>query len=257
MNAHDVGTTRPSAVVELRHYTLHAGTRETLIEVFDQHFVEGQEETGMSVIGQFRAPESPDSLVWLRGFDSMEARKDALGAFYGGPVWAAHKDVANATMVSFDNVLLLKPAWTDAGFDLAGRTRGPRDTAARDPGHDDAGGPAVLVTIHHVLPDSFDTIVAMFRDEAAPLLARLGAPFAAVFVSEHAENTFPRLPVRQGENVLVTFQEFEGTAELRRHRETIAADGACRELEAEFAPHRSRDLERLALTPTARALLGR
>ena len=35
-----------SPVVELRQYTLKPGRRETLIDIFDSHFVEGQEAPG-------------------------------------------------------------------------------------------------------------------------------------------------------------------------------------------------------------------
>lgn len=42
-----------SSVVELRQYTLHAGKRDVLIDLFDRELVESQEALGMKVIGQF------------------------------------------------------------------------------------------------------------------------------------------------------------------------------------------------------------
>ena len=101
---------RLSPVVELRQYDLVPGTRDTLIGVFDSHLVEGQELQEMAIIGQFRDLDNPDSFVWLRGFADMEARKRALTGFYSGPVWLANRDAANATMLRFDNVYLLRPA---------------------------------------------------------------------------------------------------------------------------------------------------
>ena len=77
-------------VVELRQYTLHPGRRDDLIELFDREFVETQEACGMVVIGQFRDLDDPDRFVWLRGFADMESRREALTAFYGGPVWKAN-----------------------------------------------------------------------------------------------------------------------------------------------------------------------
>ena len=47
-------------VVELRRYALHPGTRETLIEVFDEHLIDPQEAVGMQVLGQFRDLDDPD-----------------------------------------------------------------------------------------------------------------------------------------------------------------------------------------------------
>jgi len=97
------------AVVELRRYTLHPGRRDELIELFEREFVEPQEAVGAHLFGLFRSRASPDEFVWLRGFRSMEARKEALEEFYSGPVWKEHRAAANATMIDSDNVLLLRP----------------------------------------------------------------------------------------------------------------------------------------------------
>ncbi|PYQ18275.1 MAG: hypothetical protein DMF79_15470 [Acidobacteria bacterium] len=97
-------------VIELRQYTLHPGQRDSLIALFDREFVETQEATGMRVIAQFRDLDRPDVFTWLRGFPDMPTRTASLGAFYGEPVWAAHRAAANATMVSTDNVRLLRPS---------------------------------------------------------------------------------------------------------------------------------------------------
>lgn len=115
-------------VVELRQYTLHPGRREALIELFDREFVETQEAVGMRVIGQFRDAMRPDRFVWLRGFADMGQRRDALAAFYGGPTWAANSGSANATMIDFDDVLLLRPAWRGSGVAVQ-QPRPPAETA--------------------------------------------------------------------------------------------------------------------------------
>jgi len=83
-------------VVELRQYTVHAGMRDVLIDLFDREFVESQEATGMTVISQFRMLDDPSRFVWLRGFSSMSARARALEAFYEAPVWQRHREAANA-----------------------------------------------------------------------------------------------------------------------------------------------------------------
>ena len=85
-------------IVELRQYTLHPGTRDVLIDLFDREFVESQEALGIRVIGQFRDVDDPDRFVWLRGFRDMPSRARGLTDFYGGPVWKAHREVANGTV---------------------------------------------------------------------------------------------------------------------------------------------------------------
>ncbi|CRK57155.1 hypothetical protein [Alloactinosynnema sp. L-07] len=161
-------------VLELRQYTLHPGKRDELITLFEREFVDGQLAVGMTLPGLFRDLDDPDRFVWLRGFTDMAARREALTAFYSGPVWQAHRDQANATMIDSDNVLLLRPL---RGF--------PTEPVA---------GP-ISATIHY-----FDAPVSDDVLEKA-----LAEPFLAVAVTEHAENTFPQLPVRVGEHVVVTF----------------------------------------------------
>jgi NIPSNAP len=112
-------------IVELRQYTLHPGKRDVLIDLFDREFVETQEATGIKVIGQFKNVDDPDHFVWLRGFDDMASRAKALQDFYGGPVWKAHRETANATMINSDNVLLLRPARSSSGFPLENMKRPP------------------------------------------------------------------------------------------------------------------------------------
>ena len=95
---------------------LHPGQRDILVDVFDDNFVEGQEATGIRIIGQYRDLDDPDRFVWLRSFPDMESRKESLTKLYTGPIWKAHGRVAAGTMVDSDNVLLLRPLRPDTAF---------------------------------------------------------------------------------------------------------------------------------------------
>lgn len=248
--AHDTDAVseRFSPVVELRQYTLHPGRRDTLIDIFDHHLVESQEETGMKIIGQFRDLDRPDYFVWMRGFDGMEARRQSLEAFYNGPVWAKHKDAANATMIDSDDVLLLRPAWPDAGFDLAGARRpSPGDKAV------DSRSERILVAaIHHILPGKKQEFSALYRREAMPLAA---GRLIAAFISEHAENTFSRLPVRADENVFVALRVFDTVGEHAASTARLAASPEWQAFAAGAGKLETRPAETLRLTPTSRSLL--
>jgi quinol monooxygenase YgiN len=238
-----------SAVVELRRYRLRPGARERLIGLFDREFVETQEAVGMRVIGQFRDLDDPNAFVWLRGFRDMDARKEALAAFYGGPVWAQHRNTANDTMVNSDNVLLLRPAWPGAGFPLPGKARPAPDKAARTSG-------MVLATTCHLAPRTDIAFAEFFANQVKPALARASANVLAAFMSERSENTFPRLPVREGETVFTWFSSF---ADETAYAEHVAALARSEEWNRELLPEidsrawRSNDVMRLA--PTARSLL--
>ncbi|UVC13981.1 NIPSNAP family protein [Mesorhizobium onobrychidis] len=252
LNAPSKSSLDASPVVELRQYTLKPGRRETLIGIFDSHLIKGQEAADMTIIGQFCNLDRPDMFVWLRGFDGMVARKNALTAFYEGPVWAAWRDAANATMISSDDVLLLKPAWPGAGLDLSGSQRAALPGRER-PSRDNHLSDIVVIKIHHLRPGAEADFASRFETDAIPTLAALGARPLAAFVTEHAENSFPRLPVRSGENVFISVTGFDSTDVHARHEAVLASSPEWQALQSGLA----RPTETLRLSPTSRSLLGR
>lgn len=232
-------------IVELRRYTLHAGQRDTLIKLFDREFVETQETVGLHVIGQFRDLDAADRFVWLRGFTGMASRATGLEAFYGGPVWQAHRDAANATMVDSDDVFLLRPAWPGAGLDAAGLTRAAPGASATPPGLLDA----TVFPLH--APASSD-LLALCREVLSPVLQQGGAQRIGWYVSEAGPNNFPRLPVREGEPVLVGLALFNNPAAF----DTFARSGAwARDAQPALAPWLAGPAEGHRLVPTARSAL--
>ena len=246
-------------VVELRQYTLRPGQRDVLIDLFDRDLVESQETAGMAIVGQFRDLDDPDRFVWIRGFASMPARARALASFYGGPVWKAHRAQANATMIDSDNVLLLRPATARSGFQapLAGRLPVGHSPVGHSPvGHSPAGPSRILVTLYH-RDQPFDQAFAdFFEGQARPALIETGATPLACLQTEHAENTFPALPVRTGENVFVWLARFPSDAHLDGHLRQIERSGRWQDrvLPALSAMIAGRP-QRLRLAPTARSLL--
>jgi hypothetical protein len=225
-------------VIELRQYTLKPGQRDALIDVFDRHFVESQEAVGMTIVGQFRDTRRADRFVWIRGFADMTSRHRALDRFYGGPVWAAHKAAANDTMLDVSDVLLLRPARPNTGFL---RDDDPARTAAQA-GKDTT----VLVGIYALAAPPDDPIVSRFEREVAPRLQTHGVVVKGVFVTEPAPNTFTRLPVREGEHVLVwvgTVERRAASPEQLQRFATLSALG-------DDVPNV------LDLEPTSRSLLG-
>ncbi|MGC4949137.1 NIPSNAP family protein [Streptomyces sp. DT224] len=198
------------SIVELRQYTLHPGARDTLIELFEGEFVTGQEAAGITVGGRFRDLDDPDRFVWLHAFPDMAHRRRALEAFYDGPVWRRHRDAANATMADSDDVLLL---------------RGPGCTPPPD-------ATEVRVTVCHPPgPAVFDAYAA-----------RHLTPSHALHRTEHAENDFPRLPVRTGEDVRIWFGPSAPPPwpSVRLRLESVGAPGRGRGTPRPLTPPRRR-----------------
>ncbi|MEQ1817633.1 MAG: NIPSNAP family protein [Terricaulis sp.] len=168
-------------IFEFRDYTLRPGQRETLIDLFEREFIEPQEALGARVRAIFRDLDQPDRFVWIRSFADAQSRFAALDGFYTGPVWQKHRAAANATIIDSDNVMQLRP--------VSGSLERP------------AGAPFVS-TAYFLKSNSEADFIACFQRDIVPTLGA-NAPFAT-FVTEHAPNAYPRLPVRENETVFLT-----------------------------------------------------
>ena len=236
-------------IVELRQYTLHPGKLDGFIPLFERELIETQETVGISVIGHFRDRDDPDRFVWLRGFPDMPARAEALQAFYGGPVWKAHRDEANASFIDTDNVLLLRPVSAVSGFAPAKQSRPSIGASALASG-------IVVATIY-----SFDAPVSadfrtFFEHEIKPELHKGGISVAAELETESSPNTFPRLPVRADENIFIWIATF-ATPDV--YVKSLARLEQSRSWREKIAPALKRRLKSpaqvLRLAPAPRSLL--
>lgn len=231
-------------IFEFRHYTLHPGQRDVLIELFEREFIETQEAVGAHVRATFRNLDDPNRFVWIRSFENMDARLAALNSFYFGPVWQAHRSVANATMVDSDNVLLLRPIIDEL----------PELGAPHPPISTDVGDSLMVATTYFLAPDAEAQFIELFTREVAPTL-RENSDLIAAFAAERSPNTFPRLPVRENETVFLTLSRFDPE---RTHAARSAALRASPEWRA-LAPEIERlciaPPETLRLSPTARSAL--
>lgn len=176
----------------------------------------------------------------------MRTREQALGAFYGGPVWKQHSRAANATMIDSDNVLLLRP--------LSGLVLGDDRRPARG---STVSGPGLLAgTIYPLGASGAEEFPGFFEQELQPLLKRAGVLILATYVTEHGVNTFPALPVREGEDVFVWLAMF---ADEDDHARSISvperATGWCDVVLPALGGYLVGPVEMLRLTPTARSLL--
>lgn len=209
----------PSEVVELRQYTIRGGRRDRFIDLFATTFVAPQEALGIRVLGWFRDLDDPDRFVWIRGFESMTRRAAGLAAFYGGDVWKAHRDEANAMIVDSDNVLLLQPLPGSQGLD-AGAFR-PSKSAA----------PTLVAAIHYLAPKGSAEFMDFFEAHMAARIELDGGRLVARLRSSDEPNNFPRLPVRTDGSVFVwiaAFQDDRGRLAFERRcaSDTGWRDGA-------------------------------
>jgi hypothetical protein len=210
-------------IIELRRYALQPGQRDSLISLFESKFIAPQEAVGARVLGTFIVDGAPDSFVWLRGFADMAARHAALTRFYGGPVWAAHRDVANATMIDRDDVHLCRAITPQGGLRLGDVMRYP--------------GQRYTLLISEL---RFAELIGNYHLWLRLLLRKAGCDPIASFATLPAENTYPALPVWQNRTV---------------HVALLRGDAPVPELPQELRDALRRPVETLVLTPTSTSLL--
>ena len=230
-------------------YILHPGRRDELIELFEREFIEAQEAVGIQLIGQFYDLDDPNRFVWLRGFNDMSARAGSLHAFYSGPIWKAHREAANTTMIDTDNVLLLRPTHSTSGFSLKNENRPTRGSREKQDGF-------VAATIYYFNKPTTSDFINYFENRIHPELMEADISVLAYFVTEDSPNTFPGLPVREGEYVFVWFAGFQDQDAYESHLAKLEKSKLWNDEIAKFLKKQLQGKpEVLRLTPTPRSWL--
>jgi hypothetical protein len=139
-------------------------------------------------------------------------------------------------MIDSDDVLLLRPVHPASGFRL-----GPGRPAASSDG-------IIAATTWHLQPEAEAEFPEMLETVLAPMLGDAGMPILASFVSEHGENGFLALPVREEARVFVWFSRFPDRAAYERHAAVAGLAEALR-------PHLAKPPEVALLSPTTRSRL--
>jgi hypothetical protein len=176
-------------VIELRNYLNVPGKRDEFINYFNAHFIGSQQELGGDILGEYRIAEAPDRFVWIRGFENMAERSRFLPAFYYGDTWNKFGAGANAMMLEWHHVHLLKPAFND-------QTAHPFKSADADS--------IVVIDFYTAQQRMLNELVDFFNIHCLARMKESMKVEGSYWVSEMGENDFPRLPVIQDDHLFVS-----------------------------------------------------
>lgn len=205
-------TAERTGVLEFRNYRLQEGQRDAFIAYFEQHLIQEQESMGGFPLGQYRLGDQPDRVFWIRGFSSMAARSSFLPAFYFGDYWKQHRMAVNRLIANNDLVHLLRPL-VRAHEELvpAALDRGSLQPYNR-----------FAVLDCYISNTKKAALKAFFARSYLPLMGACGIDNVRVFESEPAVNDFPRLPVFQDPDLLVTLSFYRDEPEYREKNKLLA-----------------------------------
>jgi hypothetical protein len=148
-------------------------------------------------------------------------------------------------MIDSDDVLLLRPAWPGAGLAMGGRRRAAGAVRMTLPGRVD-------LSVFPLRDAASPELLQFCRDVMAPCVQRAGGRVLGWYVTEPAPNNFPRLPVREGVQVLAGVAMFEDDAAL----DAFWRDDAwSRTVLPALSPWLRGPVERHRLVPTARSAI--
>ena len=159
------------------------------------------------------------------------------------------EDGANATMIDSDNVLLLHPPPGTRGFSFKNATRPRLGSLSKQNGF-------VAATINYFDKPVTPEFTTYFENTIKPVTLKAGACTLAYFITEDSPNTFPQLPVREGEHAFVWFAGFPDSEAFKTYLTRLRESQLWT---AEIEPLLSKTLqgkpEVLRLTPTPRSWL--
>lgn len=182
-------------VLELRNYLVKPNIAGEFGDYFDTNFVTPMKDLGGYTLGQFRMKDVNDRFVWMRGFSDMTTRLHFLSDFYlNSPVWKEYGPGANDMMINSDNVYLLRPLNADDG---------------QVDSNDFSKKHGFVVVDFYICNGRLVDAIELFNKEYLPLLKTFGVSDISLWVSEMSENDFPRLPVFQDKNLLVSISAFK------------------------------------------------
>jgi hypothetical protein len=204
MMSAQTGNSNNIGVLEIRNYLLKPNMATEFSDYFSTHFVAPMNELKGYTLGQFKIEGVSDRFVWFRGFSDMKARVKFLNDFYiNSPTWKEFGKGANEMMINSDNVYLLRP------LNKTINSNSP-ETKKR----------ATIVDFY-ICNGRLEEVINLFDSAYIPFLKTIDIEDISLWRSEMAENDFPRLPVFQDKNLLVSITNYKDKEEFETKQKQI------------------------------------
>lgn len=190
-------------VLEIRNYLLKPDLTNKFSDYFHTKFVAPMNELGGYTLGEFKINSVNDRFVWFRGFADMKTRLKFLNDFYcNSATWKEYGKGANEMMINSDNVYLLRPLKKEVNSILL-------------------TDKIFTVVDFYICNGTLEKVINLFDTTYIPFLKNLKIEDITLWVSELTENDFPRLPVFQDKNLLVSIVHYKDENEFYTKQKEI------------------------------------
>jgi hypothetical protein len=191
-------------VLEIRNYLLKPNLTDKFRAYFHSKFVAPMNELGGYTLGEFKINSVNDRFVWFRGFTDMKTRIKFLDDFYiNSTTWKEYGQGANEMIINSDNVYLLRPLKKENYSGLLKTDK------------------TFTVVDFYICNNALEKVINLFETTYIPFLKNLKIDDITLWVSEMTENDFPRLPVFQDKNLLVSITNYKDENEFHTQQKEI------------------------------------
>ncbi|CAA9517955.1 MAG: hypothetical protein AVDCRST_MAG96-2786 [uncultured Segetibacter sp.] len=191
-------------VIELRNYLLKPGQRDSFVDGFETKLLDTLNAHKNYILGQYRVKDAKDNFVWIRGFDDMPARKQALTNFYASRHWAKNKSIPEAYLIGYTNVHLLKPLLISSKK-IDSSTHFDTEWFGRPKG--------VTIIDFFVANEMRNKLIDFVANKYDSVVRAAGVKDISYWVCETAPNNYPNLPAFQDKNLLVSISHYNDLAD--------------------------------------------
>jgi hypothetical protein len=199
-------------VIELRNYLIKTGYRDYFIDFFENIAIDTLNARKNYVLGQYRVKGSPNNFLWIRGFDDMASRPEALDRFYSSNYWKQHENIPLTYVAGYTNVHLLKP------LNLFDKRTDSTSGFEMDWFGKQKGLAVVDFYVANEMRTQWIDFVATYYDS---VMRASGVKDVSYWISETSPNNFPSLPVFQDKNLLVTITFFKDELQYNNTKKKI------------------------------------
>jgi hypothetical protein len=191
-------------VIELRNYLIRPNQRDNYIKAFETNLVDTLNLMGNYVLGQYRVKDAKDNFVWIRGFDDMSSRKEALQKFFGSEFWTRNQSIPVKYLVNYMNVYLLRP------YDIFSNKK---DSLIAFKGEWFGKPNGIAVIDFYIANDRLPQMINFIKSKYDSILRAAGVKDISYWVSEPAPNNYPDLPAFQDKNLFLSISLFKDERE--------------------------------------------
>ncbi len=198
-------------VLELRNYVLTEGGRDQFIDSFKVSIEDYQNRNGAYVLGLYKVKDAENNFFWFRGYESMAARKKAMGDVYSSQYWAGVACMTQKFVINFHNVHLLKPFDINTGDSIPGIDATWFDKPK-----------GVAIIDFYIGNGTRNELINYIQHTYHNLLISAGVKDITYWIAEDQPNNYPQHPVFQDSNSLVSISFFNNENEYRSVKNRLA-----------------------------------